>query len=297
MAVPDFSIVDSTQWSAVADLIEEVQDRIPEEKIPMIFPVLNRAVRTIAKRLLVLQSDLIIGSLSVPIYAEDTYTADTIAFVTGTPPTITDSDSKFIATGGLTADRYITTDSDNNPGPFRIVTCAAGTLTLDQTDSVTTEAAGDDVTITSVDDYAPLPNDFWGLAGKPYMSGNTWPLLPSPNMDTELQYTSAGEPMYYRLKGSLLWVYPATASDYTICGDYYRKPAKISQMQDKIPFDQLLDDVIQEYLVEAINGGSAAASSRLTQFLVEQTDLIAALRGKAAPAEMPDGINYSVLME
>ncbi len=296
MAILDFSISNSNQWSSVEELFEGIEDRIPEEKIQSLFPVLNTCLRTIAKRLMILHSDLIIGSLSVPVYASQSYTANTIAFISGTPPTITDSASGFV-TAGMKAGMYSETDSTNNPGPFRIATVAASTLTLARTNSVISEAAGSNVSITTIADYAPLPDDFWGLATKPWIDTKTWALAPLPSLETRIQYTSAGVPYYYQVKGSDLWVYPGTSSDITIKGDYFMKPPKVSQMQDRIPYDQLLDDVIQEYLVMVLGGGSALTATALKQFLEEQVDLVVGMRGKKAAAEMPDGLNYSDYME
>jgi len=294
MTIPDFSISKSNQWSSVASLIEEIQDRIPEDKIENIFPVLNRAIRTISKRLFMMRSDLIVGDLNVPFYAQVTYTATTIAFVTGTPPTITDSASGFV-TADLQAGTYITTNSTTNPGPFRVTAVAAGILTLARTDSVTTEAAGISKTITMKADRAPLSDDFWGLVDKPYISGKTWTLDPSPGIATEISYTSAGEPHYFRVKGTDLWLIPATGSDITILGDYFKKPAEVTQMEDAVPFAQLLDDVFQEYLIMALGGGAAMTSETLKSYLEGQVDIIVANRSQKAATDMPDGINWSTL--
>ena len=126
--------------------------------------VVDQAVRTIAKRLYVLESDLITGQMEVKVFAAVDYTADTIAFVDSGPDTITDSASQFVAEG-FVADMPITTDSSGNAGPFRINTAAVGPLTLVSTDAVTAALAGSDVTITSDDSFGYLPSDFWGLKG------------------------------------------------------------------------------------------------------------------------------------
>lgn len=294
MGTADYSIVGSNQWSTVADLIEEVQDRIPEEKFENIFPVLNRAVRIIAKRLFKVKSDLIIGKLNLNFYASNTYTASTIAFVSGTPATITDSATGFV-TAGFNAGTYITTASTNNPGPLRVATVAASVLTLARSETLTSEAAGASILITAYADRAPLPDDFWGLVERPYIDGKTWTLQPSPGTETEIAYTSAGEPNYFRVIGTDLWLYPATSSDITIKGDYFKKPAVISQMDDIVPFAQLLDDAIQEFLVLALNGGSAVTSDNLRTFLEQQVDLIVVERSLKAPTPMPEGIDYNSL--
>ncbi len=294
MVVADFSISSSNQWSSVADLIEEIQDRIPEDKIENIFPVLNRAIRAVAKRLFMMKSDLIIGSLSLPFYAQVTYTASTIVFVAGTPATITDSANGFV-TAALQAGTYITTNSSNNPGPLRITSVAAGTLTLSRDVSLTSESAGSSRTLTMKADRAPLADDFWGLVEEPYINGKTWTLKPSPGLETEIQYTSAGESYYFRVKGTDLWLIPATGSAITILGNYFKKPTKITQMEDPVPYAQLLDDVFQEYLVMTLGGGAAATDEILNAYLEKQVDIIVANRSLKAATGMPEGIDYSTL--
>ncbi len=215
MGIPDFSITANAQSSTVANLIEEIQDRIPEDKIENIFPVLNRAVRTIAKRLFMVKSDLIISGLNLSYSAADQYKA--------------------------------------------------------------------------------LPNDFWGLVEKPYISGLTWQLQPSPGIETEIQYISSGQPYYFRVKGLYLWLYPATATAITVCGDYFQKPDVLTQMEDLVPYAQLLDDAIQEYLIMTMAGGSAASAGSLKSFLEEQVDIVVANRSQKAATPMPDAIFWDNL--
>ena len=164
--------------STLADLLDECIDRIPEEKLPRVIPTLNRALRTIAKRLYFHKSDLCRGELDVSIFAEDSYAADTIAFTAdaeGVAGTITDSANQFVAEG-FQAGMHITTTHATNTGPFEIATVAVGTLTLVTTDDVAVQTAGTSYTITSIDDYGDLPSDFWGLIDKPYLDGKTWAL-------------------------------------------------------------------------------------------------------------------------
>jgi hypothetical protein len=121
--------------------------------------VVDQAVRTIAKRLYVLESDLITGQMEVKVFAEVSYKAGTIAFVDSGPDTITDTAAQFVAEG-FVADMPITTDASGNTGPFKIATAVAGTLTLASTDTVTAALAGSDVTITSDASFGYLPTDF-----------------------------------------------------------------------------------------------------------------------------------------
>ncbi len=80
--------------------------------------------------------------------------ADDIAFVSGTPCTITSTSTDF-STSGLTDGDIIVTDhatansnEKDNTGPFEIDTVAANTLTLDSKERLVSETAGDDTTIS-----------------------------------------------------------------------------------------------------------------------------------------------------
>jgi hypothetical protein len=288
--------------STVADIMDELQDRIPKERIGSLFPALNRAIGLLAKRLYILESDLIIDDLSINIFAQISYEASTIAFVDGkseTEDTITDSDSQFVAEG-FKEDMPITTDCSGNAGPFRISTVAAGTLTLHPSASLTAQAAGSSYTLTSANHFGYVPSDFWGIVGKPAISGYKDPLLPLPDMETKLQYMSSsgmntGTPLYYELKGNKFCITPATASDITIIGDYFKKPATMTNMNSILPFEGVLDDAITEYLLNVLAGGTATAETNLQSILTDAVDLIVAKRAKRAGGELPVGIPWGSL--
>lgn len=276
--------------STVADIINEIQYRVDSNAT--LTYIFNRAVRLISKRLYELESTIVQDRFSVTIYSEESYTADTIAFVDSDPDTITDTASQFV-TEGFVAGMYIRTDEASNLGPFKINTAAAGTLTLVSTDSLTAAAAGSDVTITSEDDYCDLPTDFWGLIGKPWDEDKTYPLDPLPSQETRLQYPSAGSPLYYEIVGRKIYVTPATASDITIKGDYYKKPTSITGTSDTLPYDELFDDAIAELVVFLYKHSDVQVSQQaLESFMQQNVDRIAARYGKIAPKQVPTGINW-----
>lgn len=286
--------------TTVSELIEEIQDSIPEGKLPNLFPALNRAIKTIAKKLYILESDLLLGELAVSLFASVDYTAATLAFASGgneTADTITDSASGFVAEG-FRVDMPIEADSSvsGNSGPHRITSVAAATINLDARESVlTTEAAGSSITITSVADFGYMPDDFWGFIGEdPYMDGYMRTMLPLPNQQTALANTSAGTPSYYKLKNNRLYVYPGTSSDITIKGDYWKKPQALSAMNDYVPWNEQFDDVISEYLSKVLIAGVAASDEALHVFLNESVALITSKRSRRAPSLMPAGINYDI---
>ena len=277
--------------STAASLITEIQDRIPEEKYDGILPAINRGIKLINKRLFVLRSELVKGDLNVSVFAADTYTANTISFVDsgeGVADTITDSANGFV-TAGFVAGMPIYTTSTNNPGPFRIATVAAGTITLVSTDSLVSEAAGTEWTITSDCNYGFLPADFQGLVERPYKDGYLQELVPLPNQNTKIQYTSASDPVYYELRTNKIYVIPGAAADITLKGDYWKKPTVITDMDDTMPFLELFDETIQEFVVAILTG----AAGDMTSFIREEVDLIAATREKKAPTAMPGGLDYN----
>jgi hypothetical protein len=249
--------------------------------------IVNGAVRSIAKRLYVLGSSLIVGQMAVNIFEEITYTAS-LAFVNSNPDTITDGANQFVIEG-FEVGMPITTNNTTNPGPYRLQTVTAGTLTLASAESVT--AAGAASTKITVDDsIGYLPSDFWGLADKPYISGKKYPLLPLPSVDVALQYTT-GDPIYYQVKGTKLYVTPSTGSDYTVIADYYKKPTELTATTDTVPFHELFDDLISEYIMQYFRGKGGAVEQLITQGV----DLIALKYDKKAPATA-SGINWNYLL-
>lgn len=79
--------------------------------------------------------------------------APDIAFVSGSPCTITSTSSDFSSAGFTSSDEIITdhetssTDEKDNTGPYTLNTVATNTLTLESTDSLSSETAGDTTTI------------------------------------------------------------------------------------------------------------------------------------------------------
>jgi hypothetical protein len=95
--------------------------------------------------------DFLLAVMGAPEWESRTMTEITIAAADSDPDTFTDSASGFV-TAGFEAGDWVKvsgfTESANN-GHFRIATVAAGTLTLESTDTLTAEVAGDSVTIAT----------------------------------------------------------------------------------------------------------------------------------------------------
>lgn len=95
--------------------------------------------------------------LKLRTFSTVTYTADTISFADSDPDTILDSASGF---GDLQAGQTIViSGSASNDGVYVIATSATDTLTLQSSDSLTVEAAGENITIYAVS--YPVASD-WG---------------------------------------------------------------------------------------------------------------------------------------
>ena len=276
--------------TTVSEMYEQLKYWIGEE--PDALYLVNTAVRFVSKRLYTLGSELVTGVMEVPIFESDTVTGSDIAFANNgaTADTITQTAAGFV-TAGFQAGMPITTTSTTNPGPFRLVTVAAGTLTLHDDDVATTEALGTATTITSDDSYGYLPDDFWGLWDKPYLDGKNYSLLPLPSTDVEVQYTSAGTPVYYKIRGNSIYVVPHTSTDYTIKADYFQKPTTLENTTDELPWNDLFNDVIYEIVINLFKK-SGIMVPELQAILNSNIDLIANKRGRKTSNETPRGNVY-----
>ena len=96
-----------------------------------------------------------VATAGTPVKLSPYYVSNTIAFNnnSGTPPvtatndTITDFSSKFLAEGFLAGDVITIVGSTSNDGEYIIETVVAGTITLTKSGILTTEIAGDVVTV------------------------------------------------------------------------------------------------------------------------------------------------------
>lgn len=284
----------------LADLIDEIGPRIPDGKIPNLIPVVNRAISILAKHLYILESDIIKGEMAMDLFAEVTYTASTISFVSGGDAgadTIIDTAGQFVIEG-FKAGMPIYSNCVGNTGVVKIDSVTAGTITLRSTDKVTTAASGSSVTLTSVDNYGYLPDDFGGFISKPNIHDTALTLPGLPNQSTELSLimSSPGTPQYSKLMGDRLKVYPGTDTDIVIEGDYWRKPAKLISMDDYIPFYGLFDDAIMDYIMAVLQSGPAG-TVELAPMLTSAVDLIDAKREKRAPKRIDGRIDWEGMHE
>ena len=237
------------------------------------------------------------------ILTNGTYTADQgaanptftslMVLVDSNPDTITYAANQFVVEG-FQAGMPVTTSHASNTGTYHVETVAAGTLTMAAVDSLTA-ATSVSFIVTSDDSFGYLPSDFWGLRDKPYLAGKTYPLLPLPSQDVALAYPGAGEPIYYKIVGTRIYVTPHTAADYTIKGDYFQRPTALTVSTSTIPYNELFDDLISEYVVRYFRGkegNKGEAEVFLSKDLISGVDLIANQYDRKAPVQFPQAVNW-----
>lgn len=153
------------------------------------------------------------------------------------------------------------------------------------------------IAIVATDTYGDLPSDFWGLVSYPYFSGYTWRLKPLPGLDVKISFTGDGIPLYYEVKGLKIYLTPSSGGSYTILGDYFAKPTKITATGDTMPFDELFDDVVASYMGAFFAGAGKGAGGTILNpsYLHQEIDLIATKREKKAPFHLSGGINWGVV--
>ena len=274
--------------STVSDIYRLLQYR-PDLQVNSddLIHAVNAAIRSISRRLYLLGSDLITGQMSVMVFAEVSYKAS-MAFVDSNPDTITDAASQFVAEG-FKPDMPITTDHALNTGPFHIDTVEEGTLTLDSADTVTAAIASE-FTITSDDSYGFMPSDFWGLK-----EFDATPLSAWPPQEVAVEYTEVGTPMYYKTQGSNLYVLPHTDTDILIIADYYQKPATVTGETSTIPFNEMFDELIAEYVEVYFRGPMAKGGSQLAildKLIKDGVDPVSVRYDRKYPATFPIQVDW-----
>jgi hypothetical protein len=129
----------------MATNISEWRDGIREDVMLCPNPIIDKSVIEVIRRFC--QVSRIWTETLTPIDVVAIQASD-IAFVAGSPGTITTSSGDFVA-AGFTAGDKLTTDSELNPGTYTIDTggVAVGTLTLISSDDLVNESAGQAFTV------------------------------------------------------------------------------------------------------------------------------------------------------
>jgi hypothetical protein len=141
-----------------------------------------------------------------------------------------------------------------------------------------------------------MPATFWGLVGKPYISGQQRYLEPVPDPRAKLLYTSDAIPIYYEMSGTTMYLYPGCSAESTLKGSYWSKPTELVAITDTMPYNELFDDAIQEALIHiyttGLNGGNDLMA--LTNYINKSVDEIAPYLDKQAVVQAEDsmGLDY-----
>lgn len=160
------------------------------------------------------------------LFTTTTYTASTIAFTNANPDTITDSGSGF---GSFQSGQHIlVSGSTSNDGSYYVSTAAAGTLTLQSSDSLTVESAGASITITAI--TYPAASDWGRTIDLMDVSNNiilTEDVLRAfDESDPNTDYT--GTPTHFSMQGGAFRLYPIPSGTYKIRERYWMVPTTLS---------------------------------------------------------------------
>jgi len=158
------------------------------------------------------------------------YTASTISFADSDPDTILDSANGF---GDFSAEmEVIVQGSTSNDGLYKIATAATGTLTLQTSDALTVEAAGESITITAVSYPVATDHgrtiDLIDTTNSIFLTEDISRLfdLSDPDVDT------TGQPRFFSVQGSTFRLYPAPAGIYKLMERYWKIPTALAANAD-----------------------------------------------------------------
>jgi hypothetical protein len=128
------------------------------------------------------------------------------------------------------------------------------------------------LSVVSASGSFALPSSFRGLAEQPYLvpvTGSNIPLTLLPR-DAESALTT-GAPVYYRLSGSIIDVFPATTTSYTLQARAFTAPPVLTTAST-LPWDGLLDNlIIEAVMAETLKGGATSiVANEAFQFTMDK---------------------------
>lgn len=308
--------------STVTTLNNAIKARVGTYTSADLLAFTNLAVRTIAKKLLSLESEMAKkeGGFSITLAKEDAYAtlpSDFWALVdrpyengklyslSPVPnqetilkykPDVKDSNQGVLTYPAATTFKDAGQDFDDwkNDGTatttYKVkVTNSDGTVSWGYIGDI---VGVDDTTITVYTDK-DLTTAGWN---------GTSPSGKTPS-SYQVIYQTTGTPTYYELIGkSSLYIYPPKSEETIILGEYYYMPTELTVVGDTIPYGELFDDAIEEYIVKVMRSGYTgedqySVAVLMQDFLWSAVDRIALKRGKRAPKDNWDGfISYEDFM-
>lgn len=175
------------------------------------------------------------------------YTASTISFTDSDPDTILDSASGLGAfeSGSM----VLVSGSTNNSGVYEVTTATVGTLTLDSSESLTAEAAGESITITAITygvasdhsrtiDIVDITNDL--VVEEDFLRA-----IDSYDPDEN----ATGNPTYYTLTGDFYKFWRIPAAVYTFRERYWKQPTTLSANGDSSDLPIEVENAIIYYSI------------------------------------------------
>ncbi len=153
------------------------------------------------------------------------------------------------------------------------------------------------VSVAALASSASMPEDFWGLVTAPYILSTMRELKPLPNQQVKMSYSGNSTPRYYKMAGHTMNLTPGTASDITINGEYFKRPAALTKPSDEIPYNELFDDAIQEVLIHIHTTGRDANSLMVVRELINSlVDEVVPYIDRAAPVRFEDSAGLDALV-
>jgi len=148
------------------------------------------------------------------------------------------------------------------------------------------------VSISANASSGSLPDDYWGLIDKPYISTKTYPLEPVPDQNTKLNYTDTSIPIYYEVLGSTIYLFPGSNGAITLNGQYWSRPVALIDPTDTMPYNELFDDAIQEVLLREIKGEDI---NSIQAYIYKMVDEVVPYTDKFSPRMVDDNAGYNEL--
>ena len=288
--------------STVQNIIDNIEPRIGDYKD--LYWAINHAIRTIAKRLFILESDLIKTSFELTYAIEDackdlsddysdfwgfadrpyqngkSYHLQPVpdrATILGYKPEVYDDNQGSLS---YSSNDFVDAGqdfSDWDGGNYvykLVVTNSDGTISWGYIGGY---ASGD---VTKANIYEDRDYDTAGWLG-------TDPSGKTPS-SYEVQSQAIGTPKYFELKGTVLHIYPCDDEELIIYGDYFAKPTKLDDTTDSMPYNELFDDIIEEYIVKIVRSGFTGVDDKadpnlLQHFMWNAVDEVLATRSQIYP--------------
>jgi len=288
--------------STVSDIISHISPRIGTYPADQLYWAINHAVRTVSKRLFILESDIIKTDFSLTYAVEEDSKNIATSYTSfwglagrpyqngkGDPLSAVPDNSKILRyKPGIHDDNqgnlsYSTNDFIDDGQDFSDYTEGNYIYKLVVTNSDDTVSWGyiggtDGVTTAQL--YQDRDYDTAGWNG-------TSPSGKTPS-SYEVQTQVIGEPKYFELKNTTLHIYPCYDEEVIIKGDYFAKPTELSSTSGIIPYNELFDDVIEEHVVKIKRSGFTGADKKsdpglLQYFTWQAVDEILAIRSQTHP--------------